>query len=151
MTELAVAGLVLAVIPLFISAAEHHRDGLGVLDRFFHRRRLLERLISKLKVQDTLLKLQLQSVLGSTTLSPNLQKELVDFPAGKTWQRADVQRQFKELLGPAYETFFETVSQLSTLLLKQVKEEDELHRISDATVRSDILIRVELIMPLIDR
>lgn len=150
MAEFAVAGLVLAVIPLFVSAAEHHRDGLGVLDRLFHRRRLLDRLISRLKVEDTLLTLQLQSILGSTTLPPALQKELLDHPAGKAWQQANVQREFEEVLCLAYQPFFETANELSRLLLKQVKQEDKLHQISGDAVRPHILIWIELIMPLTD-
>ena len=127
MSGIETAGLVLAAIPLFIAAAEHYRDGLGTIHKFFRKERILELYIDELNLQDTYPRLHLQRLLGDTEISAAVQEKLASDPAGPEWQRADVKKELEGNLGRAYEPFTRILERMTTVLVGQIKKDDTLH------------------------
>lgn len=107
----------LAALPLSISAAEHYRDGLGSIHKFYRKERILELYIDELNLQDSYLRLQLQSLLGNTELLAEIQEELGNNMAGLEWQSAVVKRDPGESLGLAYESFAKILERILRCLL----------------------------------
>lgn len=134
MSGIEVVGLVLAALPLFISAAEHYRDGLGSIHKFFRKERILELYIDELNLQDSYLRLHLQSLLGNTELPAETQEKLGIDPAGPEWQSAVVKRELEENLGLAYESFVRILETITKVLVGQIKRDDSLHSGTDSQV-----------------
>jgi hypothetical protein len=135
MSGIEAIGLVLAALPLFIAAAEHYRDGLGSIHKFFRKERILELYIDELNLQDTYLRLHLQRLLGNTDIPASIQEKLASDLAGPEWQRADVKRELEGNLGRAYEPFMRILERITNVLLDQVKKDDSLHSGTNSQVR----------------
>lgn len=127
MSGFEVAGLVLAVLPLFISAVKHRR--LAVT--FLYKTRVLDAFMHKLEVQETLLRLYLQAVIGRTNLAPDHQARLLHDPGGHEWQSDNVKWEVQRQLGEATKMFVETTNQMVIALFQQLKKDDSLHLQSD--------------------
>jgi hypothetical protein len=117
MSGIEIAGLVLAVIPLFIAAAEqiqgHTKSKKAIKDAAFAGSYKL-----KLTQQQTLLRLYIKSVIGRTSLSASIQAELVDDLRGEIWERPEVVKAITQELGDAHQSFVELLNRTcSTLAL----------------------------------
>ena len=120
MSGIEIAGLVLAVLPIFIAAAEHIKA-----DASF-RRGLKDGLFAdsckvKLTQQRTLLNLYIKSVVGRTSLSPNTQAVLVDDPTSDAWDRPEVTKAIAQELGAAYHLFMELLRRVCAALAKHIE------------------------------
>lgn len=124
MSGFEIAGVVLGAIPLFISAASHCRESLGTLDKFFKKERILNVYIQELETHQTLLRLQLQRVIGSTNLSAKTQLELVDNTASPLWQSQDVQAQLRRSIGDMAELFQKTMKRMAGVFIQQIETEE---------------------------
>ena len=136
MSGVEAVGFVLAVLPLFISAAEHYRDGLGFVKRAIRRKDFIIQYKDELALQRTLLALYIKAVIGKTTLSPSTQSELVDNPIGTSWQRREVVSQLSEELGEAHLPFVSLISRICVLLVKHIRSEDENRSLADEDIVS---------------
>ncbi|KAL2029015.1 hypothetical protein VTO58DRAFT_110045 [Aureobasidium pullulans] len=108
MSGLEVAGLVLAVMPLFISAFEHYEEELRGFKRFFSQ--TLEYLLTELTDKDEL-------------------DGMITRGYGKLWEDSDMSDKLQQQLGTAYESFcivlaqiFDDMEQLATVLDIERKE-----------------------------
>ena len=77
MSEVEVVGLLLAVIPLFISAAEHYREGLDAGKRCWNKERVLRQYRVELEFQRVYLVLNLKALLVDVDLEFNEKEALV--------------------------------------------------------------------------
>ncbi len=121
MSGFEVASIVLAAIPLFISAAEHYRNGLDTVDRFLKKERILNLYIQELEMHETLLRVRLQTVMGSTNLPAKAQQELVDNTMSPLWQRQDVQDQLRQSLGDTADIFQKIMEQIANVFIEQIE------------------------------
>ena len=126
MSGFEVVGVVLAVIPLFISAAEHYRDGLGSIDRFWNKERILRKYIEDLYIQQTLLRQTLQGVLVDVDIDASIKSALLEEPASNAWQKAFVQQKIAERLGPVHGAFMILLERLDHALIGQLKRSSKL-------------------------
>ncbi|KAL9615843.1 MAG: hypothetical protein Q9160_009215 [Pyrenula sp. 1 TL-2023] len=124
MSGIEIAGLVLAVLPLFISAAEHYRDGLGLLKRLIRRKEFIMQYKDELVLQRTFMSLYIKAAVGRTALPPLTQLELVDNPDGTCWQTPAVVSELKKSLGDAHIPFVNLISRVCALLVKHIKLDD---------------------------
>lgn len=132
-----IAGLLLAVLPIFISAAEHYKDGIGFVKRAVKKEMFAEQYRDELIQQRTLLSLYIKGIVGKTSLSPKTQLILVDDLTGEAWRRSDVVKQLKTELGDAYQPFLDTVSRVCKALARQIKD------ISGGTLEEDEVVRTQ--------
>lgn len=109
----------LAALLLFISAAEHYRN--GSIHKFFRKERILEWYIDEPNLQDSYLRLHLQSLLGNTELPAAIKEKLGNNPSGPGWQSAVVKRELGENLGLAYESFVKILERITKVLVGQIK------------------------------
>jgi hypothetical protein len=136
MSGVEVAGLVLALLPVFISAAEHYRDGLGLVKRAIRRKDFIIQYKDELTLQRTFLALYIKAVIGKTALSPKMQLELVNNPNGTSWQNPEVVNELKKSLGDAHLSFVNLMSRICALLIKHIRSNDENGSVADEDVVS---------------
>lgn len=133
MSGIEIAGIVLAVIPLFIAAAEHLQSDTSskkaIKDGYFAGTYRL-----KLTQQQTLLGLYVKGIVGRTSLPSRVQAELVDDLGGAIWERADVIEAIGNELGDARQPFLDLLKQVCSALALSCKAETK--RADDDVVRS---------------
>ena len=122
MSGIEVVGLLLAVLPIIISAAEHVKGG-----TFSSKRGLKDSLFAegckvKLTQQKTLLRLYIQAVVGKTSLSPSTQAALVDDATSDVWSRPEVVQAISQELGEAYGLFKELLRRSCAALAKHIAD-----------------------------
>lgn len=119
MSGIEIAGLVLAVLPLFIAAAERVQESTSsrraIKDGLF-----ADRYKVKLTQQRTLLSLYIKAVIGRTVLSPTTQAQLVDDPTSDIWQLPEVVKAISQELGDAYHLFMELLKRVCAALAKHI-------------------------------
>ena len=124
MSGIEIAGIVLAVIPLFIAAAEHLQGSTktkkAIKDGVFASSYKV-----KLIQQQTLLGLYVKSVAGRTSLPSRTQAALVEKPNGDAWQRLEVIKAISLELGDAHQSFVELLKRVSTALARSVRVEQQ--------------------------
>jgi hypothetical protein len=145
MSGIEIAGLVLGAIPLFISAASHCRDSLGTVDKFFKKERILNIYIQELETHQTLLRLQLQRVIGCTNLSAKIQLELVDNTTSPLWQRQDVQYQLRRSLADTADIFQSTMKRMADVFIEQIESDDALPHRDQVHLPTPLFGRVNLL------
>jgi hypothetical protein len=119
-----ILGVVLGALPLFISAAEHYRDGLGFVRRVRRKRKFITQYRDELLEQRTLLGLYMKAVVGSTDLPARTQAELIDKPDGEAWRMSDVVKELSKALGDAYQRFLVLMNEICTTLAKQLRSDE---------------------------
>jgi hypothetical protein len=121
MSGIEIAGLVLAVIPLFIAAAEHIQGNTksrkAIKDAAFAGSYKL-----KLTQQQTLLGLYIKGIVGRTSLPASTQADLVDDLRGEIWERPEVVKAITQELGDAHTTFIELLNRSCSTLALCLKE-----------------------------
>ena len=118
-----VAGIVLAAIPLFICAAELYDQERGAAFKFSHRQRILEKFCDELSDQRAFLFLCLQQTVGSTSLAPQEQLDLVHDPRSPLWQSAHVHQELERVLGIARDPFLRCLKSLEESLSKLLRKD----------------------------
>lgn len=128
MSGLEVAGLVLAVMPLFISAFEHYEEELRGFKRFFRYEQEVCRCRSRLLVQYATLSQTLEYLLTELTDKDELDG-MITRGYGRLWEDSDMSDKLQQQLGTAYESFcivlaqiFDDMEQLATVLDIERKE-----------------------------
>lgn len=124
MSGFEIAGIVLGVIPLFISAAEQYRNGLNTVDKFLKKEQILNLYIQELETHKVLLRLQLETVIGSTNLPAKTQQELVDNTISPLWQHPDVQAQLRQNLGDTADLLQKTMKRMADVFIRQIDTDD---------------------------
>jgi hypothetical protein len=140
-TGVETAGLVLAAIPLLISAAEHYKQGLHPLKAILRKRYELERFYRALDEQKTVLRLSLIELFGQDAdkLSEEQLAALQD-PQNDLetlWTDTRLQDSVKDRLGLAYAPYLNNIALMRSALEKLLNQKC-LHLASSAKVRLDL-------------
>jgi len=119
MSGIEIAGLVLAVIPLFISAIEHYEDGLRpvrVLKLIVYREELA-RYRRKLTIQYGLYDSALQELLVDVVPQDEL-RDMIAKGYGSHWKNAALEDRLKKRLGSVYNTYFIVMEQIQDVMAR---------------------------------
>ena len=139
MSGIEVVGLLLAVIPLFISAAEHYREGLDAGKRCWNKDRVLRQYRVELEFQRVYLVLNLKALLVDVDLDFNEKEALIgvsetEHQSSKTipalnevWEQSHVKVKLIQRLGEAHDSFVSILQRVSQALLSQIAKHDALH------------------------
>ena len=118
MSGIEIAGLILAVIPIFVAAAEHLQAKKG--SKTASRARSFK---GKLNYQKTLLDLYLKGLVGRTSLSPRVKCDLIDEPTGELWKDPDIVKALSQELGDdVYESLIDLLNRICTAFALCVDE-----------------------------
>ena len=125
MVGVELAGLVLAVIPLFIAAAEHYYERLGPIMRVFHTPLEIRKYFLALNEQQTYLRSSLIALFGKLpSLSPSQKQALIneDSDLSSLWKDENLQEEIQDVLGHTYGSYIANldaiVSALEWLVIK---------------------------------
>lgn len=112
-----VAGVVLGVIPLIISALEDYKAGKGVATALVKWRGLLDTLIFRLKLQKTLFYLQVMELLRDAGVSGLADAvDISEEDCVKALRDAQTGEEVEEYLGYLYPTFLEIIERYENCL-----------------------------------
>ena len=161
MSGIEVVGLLLAVIPLFISAAEHYRQGLDAGKRCWNKDRVLRQYRVELEFQRVYLLLNLKALLVDVDLDFNEKEALIGasetesqslsktVPAlSEVWERPHVKAKLVQRLGEAHDSFVSLLQRVSQALLSQIAKHEALHerasniKVSKSSDSSCLFIRL---------
>lgn len=119
MSGLEVAGIVLAVIPLFISAIEHYEDGLGPVKmlRLSVYRRQLAHYRTKLVLEYGLYTNALEELLVDIVPRQDL-RNMITQGSGPLWRDPMLDNRLKERLGMIYDTYLLVMRQMQEVMVK---------------------------------
>lgn len=106
-TGIETAGLVLAVLPLIISALESYKEGLTTIRRFYYSEAQLNKLIRTLKVQRSKYRTNLEKLIKATAPDLGIQDIPEDF-TDQVW-RGELNTRAKVYLGVRYDSFQDVV------------------------------------------
>ena len=118
MSGFEVAGVVLAVAPLAISALENYKAGVTLIQRLYHWESQLLRLILSLKVQHAKFKLNLEKLIRAAAPEENIQEVPEDYQS-LLWQ-GDTALKVKRYLGTGHEAFRLTVEEYESCVKRVV-------------------------------
>ncbi|KAL6721811.1 hypothetical protein ACLMJK_000916 [Lecanora helva] len=141
MSGIEVAGVLLAVIPFFISAAEHYREGLDAGKRCWNKDRILRQYRVELEFQRVYLVLNLkallvdvdldfavkEALLGGSEADPESSKTTYVPALNEVWERPSVKAELVKRLGEAHGSFVSLLQRVSQALIGQIKKHDALH------------------------
>lgn len=136
MSGIEIIGIVLAALPLFISAAEHYREGLGFVKRAVKKQSFITQYRDELVEQRTLLGLYIKAVVGRTNVSAEIQADLVERPGSDVWRKAEVVEDLSKELGDAYQLFVSLLMKICATLAKQIKTTE----IAESPITDDELL-----------
>lgn len=111
-TGIEIAGVVLAVLPLFISALDQTSDG---MDAFLHFESELPKQIRKLRIQHLYYNATMKSLLSSIAEAEQV-NEMILNPGGTCWEDPDMQRRLEERLDEAYEEYRDTITGIEKIM-----------------------------------
>lgn len=100
MSGIEVAGVVLAVLPLFISAWEHYEDGLGPAKAAFNWQSQLSSQMDSLIDQRFLFETSIEQLIAPVT-SPQEQAALIEECYDSLWADSNIQQRIDQRLGDA--------------------------------------------------
>ncbi|KAL2071259.1 hypothetical protein VTL71DRAFT_12494 [Oculimacula yallundae] len=123
MSGLEVVGVVLGVLPLLISAAEHYEDVFKPFKRFKKAAPELELYQQQLKTQKTIFRNQCQLLL-TALISQHLAKEMLKEKDHPSWQDDTLKKRIVEQLGSSREACEATVEMI-VAKLKSIEEDAE--------------------------
>lgn len=123
MSGIEIAGLFLAVIPFFISAAEHYSKAGNFVKKAIKKEQFAARYKDELNQQKALLILYLKGVVGRTGLSAQIQHTLVSDPTSQTWKEPNVTKEIAGELADAYQPFLQTVTKMCEALASLIKDD----------------------------
>ncbi len=115
MSGVEVAGIVLGVLPLVISALEHYADGINTAKRFWRYKSEIRSLILQINTERSIFINTIEQLLTGVVETKQL-AELISCPAGQVWREAGVEENLKNRLRGAYEIYLENVRSMEKAL-----------------------------------
>ena len=115
MSGIEIAGIVLAALPIIISALEHYESGLDRARSFFKWGDVLEKALRELWIQHSYFELTLRNLLASIASLPQINEMMVD-PLSPLWQSQELSEALEEKLGPAHKVYVHLVQEIGTQL-----------------------------------
>lgn len=110
-TGVEIAGLVLGSIPLILAGLEFYANGIAVTKRYWRYREEFKSLLVELRTEHTMCINSINMLLIGVVK----QKEMEDFlkyPYGDRWKDERFERKLKTRLGPTYESYTDTITQM---------------------------------------
>ncbi|KAE9369005.1 hypothetical protein N431DRAFT_486411 [Stipitochalara longipes BDJ] len=129
MSGIEAAGLILAVIPLFISAAEHYSEGLTPIKRVFRTPLEIRKLYLALNDQKTYLRLSLIALFAKLPSLTESQKQALNDRDGdlrSLWDDDELQEELEDALGPAYESYIANLDAIASALATMIAKDKSL-------------------------
>ena len=120
------AGLVLAVLPLVISALESYKDGLRAIKRLYHSEAQIRKLTRTLKVQRSKYRTNLEKLIKAAAPDLGIQEVPEDF-CDPIWQ-GELNSRVKAYLDDTYESFELVVESYQECLEKIAKKLRHINR-----------------------
>ncbi|KAF2115033.1 hypothetical protein BDV96DRAFT_91523 [Lophiotrema nucula] len=117
MSGVEVAGIALAVLPLFISALEDYEEGLDPIKSFMRWERELPKFIRKLRNQHVHFAQTMRLLLEPITTDVELD-EMLDNPSGRMWKDADMSRRLEDRLQESYHAYQSTILDIEKIMKK---------------------------------
>ena len=121
MSGFEVAGVVLAVLPLFISALEQYENGLDPIRAFLEFDSELPNQIRKLRDQHIIYNLTIRALLESIVESEDIE-EMISNPGGASWNYGAMQEMLEERLGESYQAYFDTIKHMEEIMKAIAKD-----------------------------
>lgn len=113
MSGFEVAGIVLGGIPLVISALEHYKNGVSLVQRYRRYERELQRLIRNLETEQVKLQNVCEKLLDGI-VSPSLIDKMVENPGGELWSKQETQKAIRTRLWKSWDVFERTLRDIQT-------------------------------------
>ncbi|ELR10334.1 hypothetical protein VC83_07938 [Pseudogymnoascus destructans] len=135
MTGIEVAGIVLAVLPLFISALENYENGLDPIRAFLEFDSELPNQIRKLRDQHINYNLTMKGLLLSIADSEDVE-EMISDPGGVRWKDSVMQKRLEERLDESYQAYLDTIKHIEEIM-KTIAKDLKIDQ-SDRTTRADL-------------
>lgn len=110
-----IAGLVLAVVPLLISALEHYEDAIAPSVAFLRWRQQLPKVIRDLYMGHTSYEQNIRLLLDQSTSKEQL-SEMVSDPNCVHWKSEDLVDALQDRLGTAYEPCMSTINEIAGIM-----------------------------------
>ncbi|KAF2086812.1 hypothetical protein K490DRAFT_66125 [Saccharata proteae CBS 121410] len=117
MSGIEVAGLVLAVLPLVISALEDYNEGLDPVKSFVRWERELPKYIRKLRNQHVHYEQTLKILLFPLATEFEL-AQMIDEPNGRLWKEPWMQQRLEEKLNESYNAYKHTMDDIQEIIEK---------------------------------
>jgi len=115
-----IAGLVLAVVPLLISALEHYEDAVDPYVAFRRWRQQLPKVIRDLYMGHTSYEQNIRLLLDQSTSNEQL-SEMVSDPSCAHWKSEDLVDALQDRLGTAYEPCMSTINEIAGIMAEIAK------------------------------
>lgn len=121
MSGIEVAGIVLAVLPLFISALENYENGLDPIRAFLEFDSELPNQIRKLRDQHINYNLTMKLLLSSIADSEEVD-EMISDPGGDCWKDRNMQKRLEERLDESYQAYLDTIKHIEEIMKTIAKD-----------------------------
>ncbi|KAJ8132384.1 hypothetical protein O1611_g1240 [Lasiodiplodia mahajangana] len=128
MSGLEVAGVVLSVIPLVISALEHYKAGKGAAATFLKWRDQLDTLIYRLKLQKCLLHLDLMELLRGAGVESAVEEDPTEEECLRVLRDSKNEQVVQEYLGTVYNMFIDILGRYEACLTILAEKLSHIHR-----------------------
>jgi hypothetical protein len=122
-TGIEVVGLVLAVLPLIISAFEHYEEGVSTIEKFLRYKREIRSIIEALATENAMFKNSCEQLL-SDFLGPVKLAEMLQNPRGETWAQPHVATELRARLDRSYDIYMIHVSNMDSAIKMLMKRLD---------------------------
>lgn len=109
-------GLVLATLPLIISALEHYNEGLKPLKDFIKYKNLIRELVVDLGTQRALFRNTLEKLLSGSVASDVRLAHLLEHPGGEGWHDEGFASDLKRRLQGSFTVYMECVRDMESLV-----------------------------------
>ncbi|KAF2262113.1 hypothetical protein CC78DRAFT_546154 [Lojkania enalia] len=135
MSGVEVAGIALAVLPLFVSALEDYERGLDPIKSFMRWERELPKYIRKLRNQHVHYEQTLRCLLEPITTEFEL-AEMLSEPNGQLWRNSGVSDRLEDRLQEAYKAYQNTIVDIDRIM-KKIAAKLDLERAAELS-RNDL-------------
>lgn len=123
MSGIEVAGVVLGVLPLIISAIEHYDSGLDRMTAFVKWKGELDKAMRELWIQHSYYEMTLRTLLGGVVTETELE-EMITRPESELWKSRHLDRELRQKLGKAYQVYSFTITEMGGYMKTLAKHLD---------------------------
>lgn len=99
MSGFEIAGVVLGVLPLIISALEDYGEGIKAIKSMIRYKELVRNLVLDFQIETSSFKRGCEKLLARLQIAPEEVEELLKFPQGKQWNEPTLDAKIQKLLG----------------------------------------------------
>ena len=117
MSGIEVAGVVLGVLPLVVTALEDYKEGLDPVKAFLRWERELPQFIRKLRNQHVHFQQTMRLLLEPITTDDELAEMLTD-PGGKHWKDGKVASKLEDKLQESFQAYQSTIADIERIMKK---------------------------------